>query len=196
MTAEPLRVAYRRQVRAQALEQACALLVEHGWARVRMGQVAVATGVSRPTLYKEFGDKQGLGEALVRAETDRFLVGVQAALDGAVEVPAGITAAVLYTLEEAEQSPLLRAVLTSTRGDDTGLLPLFTTRSAPLLEAAGGVVVAWLRARLPHHDARDVTEAADALVRLVVSHLVQPAGPAAETAERLSRAAVRVLRLP
>lgn len=195
MTAEPLRVAFRRQVHEQALEQAYALTVEQGWDKVRMGQVATATGVSRPTLYKEFGDKQGLGEALVRRETERFLVGVQAALDAAPDVPAAVAAAVRYALDEAERSPLLHAVLTSTRGDDAGLLPLLTTRSAPLLDAAGGLVGGWLRARLPGHDERDVAEAADALARLVVSHLVQPAGSPEQTAERLARVALRVLRL-
>jgi AcrR family transcriptional regulator len=195
MPAEPLRVAFRRQLREQALEQAYALTVEQGWDRVRMGQVATATGVSRPTLYKEFGDKQGLGEALVRGETERFLVGVQQALDGAPDVPQAVVAAVRYALGEAERSPLLRAVLTSTRGDDAGLLPLLTTRSAPLLEAAGGVLSGWLSRALPDHDERDVVEAADALARLVVSHLVQPAGTPDEIAERLARGALRVLQL-
>ena len=196
MTAEPLRVAFRRQVRERALDQARSLAVAHGWERVRMGEVALAVGVSRPTLYKEFGDKQGLGEALVRTETERFLVGVRATLDASADVGPGIEAAVAYALTEAARSPLLHAVLTSTRGDDAGLLALLTTRSAPLLEAASGVVVAWLRLRLPGHDPGDVEEAADVLVRLVVSHLVQSVAPPAQTAARLARAATRVLRLP
>ena len=195
VTAEPLRVAFRRQVREQALEAASALAVEHGWDRVRMGQVALATGVSRPTLYKEFGDKQGLGEALVRTETERFLVGVALVLEAADSVETGVREAVRFALTEADGSPLLHAVLTSTRADDVGLLPLLTTRSAPLLEAASAVMTAFLHTRLPAHDERDVVEAADALVRLVVSHLVQPDGPPRATAERLARVALRVLRL-
>ena len=87
-------------------------------------------------------------------------------------------------------------MLTSTRTDDVGLLPLLTTRSAPLLEAATEVLVGWLRTHLPDLDPRDVGEAADALVRLVVSHLVQPAGDPGDTAERLARVALRVLGLP
>ncbi len=196
MTAEPLRVAFRRQVRERAVEHARSLAVAHGWEQVRMGEVAMAVGVSRPTLYKEFGDKQGLGEALVRAETDRFLVGVCAALDASTDVNQGIADAVAYTLDEAASSPLLHAVLTSTRGDAAGLLSLLTTRSAPLLEAASDVLDTWLRQRLPDHDADDIEECADVVVRLVVSHLVQSAAPRAQTATRLARAGMRMLRLP
>ena len=63
MTVEPLRLTFRRQLREQALGAAHGLTVDKGWSQVRMGEVAALTGVSRPTLYKEFGDKQGLGEA-------------------------------------------------------------------------------------------------------------------------------------
>ena len=51
-----------------------------------MGRVAELTGVSRPTLYKEFGDKQGLADALALGETERFVAGVVRELDETVEV--------------------------------------------------------------------------------------------------------------
>ena len=46
------------------------------WPAVRMVDVAAAAGVSRQTLYNEFGSKEGLARALVRRETDRYLDGV------------------------------------------------------------------------------------------------------------------------
>ena len=46
-----------------------------------MGAVASAAGVSRQTVYNEFGTKAGLGEALARHEVDRFVGHVRAALD-------------------------------------------------------------------------------------------------------------------
>ena len=194
MTVEPLRVAFRRELRARALSAAAQATLEDGWARVRMGGIAEAVGVSRPTLYKEFGDKAGLGQALVQSETERFLIGVQATLDAADGDLAGaVRAAVLYTLEEAGRSPLLRAVLTSTRDDAVGLLPLLTTRSGPLLDSARQVVGQWLAARLPEVPAADAAAASDALVRLVVSHLVLPGGDAATTADSLAQVALRYL---
>ena len=81
MTVEPVRQAFRRQVHDQALETAQAMLVERGWEQVRFGDVASAIGVSRPTLYAAFGNKEGLAEALVLRETDRFLVGITEVLN-------------------------------------------------------------------------------------------------------------------
>lgn len=194
MTVEPLRVAFRRQVRDQALQVAYDLVSERGWDQVRVGEIAEATGVSRPTLYKEFGSKQGLGEALVLRETERFLEGIATELAAhADDARAGIEAAVAFTFEEADRSPLLHAVLTSTRAGDDSLLPFLTTRSAPLLEAATSALTAWFAEHSPDISHRDVEEGVDALVRLVVSHLVLPATNRSGTPERLARLAMRFL---
>lgn len=196
MTVEPLRLTFRRQVREQSLQVAHRLTVDKGWPQVRMSEVAARAGVSRPTLYKEFGDKQGLGEALILRETDRFLTGIAAALEQHPDdIGAGILSGVEYMLEEADASPLLRGILTSARAGDNEALPLLTTRSAPILSAATGTLVAWFHAHFPGLDDEDVADSADALARLAVSHLVLPAEDAAATARRLARIALRCLRL-
>lgn len=188
----PARPQLRRQVRDRALDVAQTMLVERGWENVTVSAVAAAVEVSRPTFYKEFASKQALGEAIVRRETDRFLRGVQSVLeqhtDDAYEA---IEAAVGFTLQEAHHSPLLHAVLTSTRAGDDSLLPLLTTRSGPLLAAASTALTGWFAAHFPELDDATVSEGVDAVVRLVVSHLVLPAGPPAQTAHRLARVATR-----
>ncbi len=195
--AVPLRVQFRRQLREQALDVAQAMLVERGWEHVTVSAVAAATGVSRPTFYKEFASKQALGEALVRRETERFLDGVGRVLEEHTDdATAAIGAAVHFTLAEAADNPLLHAVLTSTRGGDDSLLPLLTTRSGPLLESATAALSGWFAAHFPALDDEEVAEGVDAVVRLVVSHLVLPAAPAEETAERLARVATRYLHVP
>lgn len=196
MSVEPLRQTYRRQVHDQALEAAQAMLVDRGWDQVRFGDVAVAIGVSRPTLYAAFGNKDGLAEALVRRETDRFLTGVSAVMDEHAAAPvAAVTAAVAFTLEEAARSPLLHAILTQTRGASDSLLPLLTTRSSPILQASTAVLVGWFGEHVPELDATIAYEGVDALVRLVVSHLVSPAEDVGQTPGRLARLAVRYLEL-
>lgn len=196
MTVEPLRLTFRRQLREQALRAAHALVVDRGWAQVRMGEVAAQTGVSRPTLYKEFGDKQGLGEALILRETERFLTGIAEVLEQhPTDIAAGIQAAVEYVLAEADASPLLRGILTSARAGNDDLLPLLTTRSAPVLTAATQTLVDWFGAHFPELDPDDLADSADALARLAVSHLVLPAEDRTRTARRLTRVALRCLRL-
>jgi AcrR family transcriptional regulator len=196
VTVEPLRLSFRRQVREQALQVAQSLTVDKGWAQVRMAEVAALTGVSRPTLYKEFGDKAGLGETLVMQETDRFLVGISTLLDEHPgDLAAGIRAAVEFVMAEAEASPLLRGILTSARGGDSDLLPLLTTRSGPILAAAKNTLVSWLQEGVPDVAPEDLSDAADAVARLAVSHLVLPEDDRAGTAGRLTRIALRCLRL-
>ena len=196
VTVEPLRLSFRRQVREQALQSAHALTVDKGWTQVRMSEVAAQTGVSRPTLYKEFGDKQGLGEALILRETERFLTGIAQALEQhPTDIAAGILAAVEYMLAEADASPLLRGILTSARAGDNEALPLLTTRSAPILSAATDTLVSWVRGHFPELDAEDLADSADALARLAVSHLVLPTDDHPATARRLARVALRCLRL-
>jgi len=196
MTALSMREAFRRQVHDQALEVAHTMLVERGWDHVRFGDVAIAVGVSRPTLYAAFGNKEGLAEALVLRETDRFLSGIAEVLDAHTDDPAvAVTTAVAFTLEEAERSPLLHAILTQTRGGSDSLLPLLTTRSSPVLQASTTVLRGWIAEHVPDLHPDVVAEGVDALVRLVVSHLVLPAEDPSRTPERLARLAIRYLEL-
>ncbi|SSC22171.1 DNA-binding HTH domain-containing protein, TetR-type, partial [Klenkia terrae] len=183
-------------VRDRALDAARALTVQKGWSRVRMGDVAALTGVSRPTLYKQFGDKQGLGEALIMEETERFLVGISGTLEAHPQDAAGgITAAIEYVLAEADASPLLCAILTSARDADNELLPMLTTRSAPVLDAATRTLISWFTEHFPQLDPQDLADGVDAVVRLAVSHLVLPVDDRTTTARRLTRIALRTLQL-
>lgn len=106
MTAESLRAEFRRQVRERVLEAAYAHTVERGWDRVRVGEIAVASGVSRPTLYREFGNKDGLGGALMIREADRFFAAIDAELHGEHDtVGVALGAASRLVVAEAAVNP-------------------------------------------------------------------------------------------
>jgi AcrR family transcriptional regulator len=192
-----MRERYREHVRAAVLETAHDLIAERGWERVRMGEIAEAVGVSRALLYKEFGDKPGLGEAVVLREAARFIEGIENVLaHHGSDASSGLAASVGFVLEEAENSPLLRAVLISNRDSPppaTGILPLLTT-SAQLLELASGSLARWLTSAGLRAD--EVSDAAEALVRLTVSHLALPTRSRADTARKITEVGLRCLGLP
>jgi AcrR family transcriptional regulator len=200
MPSESLRASFRRHMRDQVLSATHALTIEKGWAQVRISDIAALVGVSRPTIYKEFGDKQGLGDAMIVREAERFLSVIKAVLeDHAGDAGTAITSAIHYTLDEAEQSPLLRAALTSTPNEhhattNTGVLPLLTT-SAPMLETASVTVVAWFGEHFPELDPPDVADAVDALIRLTVSYLVLPTEDPGRIEQRICKIALRYLGL-
>ncbi len=194
-----MRDRYRNHVRAAVLEAAHDLIVERGWDRVRMGEIAEAVGISRALLYKEFKDKAGLAEAVVLREAARFIDGIEEVLaHHNSDAGQGIAAAVNFTLEEASRSPLLRAVLISNRDPSTdpatGMLPLLTT-SSQLLDLATESLSGWVTTNFPHLDADEVIDAADLLVRLTVSHLALPKWTLAETSRKLTEVALRYLGL-
>ena len=195
MTAvEPLRLSFRAQVRSQALVVARSLALERGWAKVRMGEVAALTGVSRPTLYKEFKNKQSLGEAVMFKEAERFVAKVAVILEREDDLGQGLIESIRFSLEEAARSPLLRSVITSTSHDDSGLLPLLTTRSAPIVDMASIAFSNWLQELLPDVAPKDLEELAIFLVRLTVSYIVLPVGDTDNTAREIAKVAVRYVR--
>lgn len=157
------------------LDAAYDAVVSGGWARARMADVAHDAGVSRQTLYNEFGGKDALAQALTLREADRFLDAVDAALTGHEGSPAAaVGVSVEAALRLAADNPLVKAVLT----DDTdagGLLPLLTTRAEPLLAAARARFMARMREDWPDLDPVEAELAAETVVRLTVSYLVMPA---------------------
>ncbi|MFG3494956.1 TetR/AcrR family transcriptional regulator [Streptomyces sp. NPDC047928] len=113
--------------REALLDAALAALGDLPWTAVRMVDVAAAAGVSRQTLYNEFGSKDGLARALVRREADTCLRGVDRALagqaaahrPGAGPPDAGdrLVAVAEWLVGAARARPLLRALLTGCWGD-------------------------------------------------------------------------------
>ena len=193
-----MRERYREHVRATVLETAHDLIAERGWDRVRMGEIAETVGISRALLYKEFGDKPGLGEAVVLRAASRFIDGIEDVLaHHGADAAAGLAASVEYVLHEAEDSTLLRAVLIANRDAATlanGILPLLTT-SAQLLELASRSLAKWLTTRVPGLSGGEAADAADALVRLTVSHLALPTLSREDTARKITEVGLRYLGL-
>ncbi|MBJ7003307.1 TetR/AcrR family transcriptional regulator [Streptomyces griseofuscus] len=98
--------------RESLLDAAGAALARRPWSAVRMVEVAAAAGVSRQTLYNEFGGKDGLARALVRRAADGYLAGVERALAGGGGDWERLTAVAEWTAAATQQDALVRALLT------------------------------------------------------------------------------------
>ncbi|TQK51991.1 TetR family transcriptional regulator [Streptomyces sp. SLBN-118] len=103
--------------RESLLSAALAALADLPWSGVRMVDVASAAGVSRQTLYNEFGSKDGLARALVRREADAYLHGVERLLAERTGAADRLVAVAEWTVAEARAKPLLRALLTACWGE-------------------------------------------------------------------------------
>lgn len=177
---------FRSRMRDEILDAAYAITVEEGWEQVRMTALAGRVGVSRQTLYKEFGSKHDVGEALVLREAERFQQGVLDHADRHEDLMASLHAAILFTLTEGVSNPLLRSILAGAQSGEPSLLPFITTGPGRVFDTTVGVVREHMRSRHPDLSEEDVETLADTTLRLSVSHLLQPVASAQTTARRIS----------
>ena len=191
-------------VRERLVDAASAITCETGWTAVTMAKVAAQAGVSRQTVYNELGSKPALGQAMVLRELDRFLAVVTAELDSHDDLVAAIGSAAEKILLMARDNPLLHAVLASAHsvsrdarpGVNNDLLPFLTTDAEPLIGAAKAVITDRVPTRFPDLglDDRELDIAVDAIVRLVLSHVMQPDEDPRRTADDLAWIVARVVR--
>jgi AcrR family transcriptional regulator len=179
--ATPYRLAARQLLRDTLLDAARGLLGERPWAQISMAEVARAAGVSRQTLYKEFGSRDEFAQAFVIREGARFLDAVERAIGANLDDPrAALTAGLEVFLSAAAEDPLVALLLAD---DGTGgMLPLLTTQSGPVLLWASARLGDAMRAGWPHADDEDVELLADTFVRLAISYVTMPRASPRETA--------------
>jgi AcrR family transcriptional regulator len=184
----------KRAIRDELLDAAAALLTQRGYRSVRMQDVADAVGVSRQTVYNEFGDKWGLAQALVLRHNDRYLDGVDEALNSRDDLFSAVAAAVEFTLTAAADDPFQKAILTGTGGDD--LLPLLTTQAEPVVFAARTRILEHAIRQWPELEGAALPEIVDTAVRLTISHVVLPTEAPDVVAGRIARVVIRYLGGP
>ena len=188
MTTRPL------TTRERIVDAGVELTTDLGWSRVTMAKLADAVGVSRQTVHNEVGTKAGLAEAMILRELERFMTVVDRAFDSHPgDLVAAIRASAEDVLVHAGDNTLLKAVVSATHGADTELLPLLTTHAHSLLATAKQVIAA----RVEPYDHDLTPEQTDAMidivVRVVLSHVMQPSAAPAQTADAVAFIAARVL---
>ncbi|MEF9906292.1 TetR/AcrR family transcriptional regulator [Streptomyces sp. P9-A2] len=171
--------------RESLLDAAYTALVYRPWSAVRMVDVAAAAGVSRQTLYNEFGSKEGLARALVRREIDGYLTGVDHALTVHGDPRDRLAATAEWTAAAARRNALVRAMLTGCWSERLPSPALSPVRS-------GSAVPAQRRADGPLPSPGDLVT----LVRdRAVAVLTGPGVPGAADTAELTRACELVVRL-
>jgi AcrR family transcriptional regulator len=153
------------------------------WTEITMAEIAAAAGVSRQTLYKEFGSRNEFAQALVIHEGERFLDAVDTAVREHLDDPRAAIGAALETfLRTAGEDPLVRILLSD---DGTGgLLPFVTTQGAPVVQWATARLTATIEEGWPQAPPPKARLLAESLVRLAISYVTAPADSPEETATR------------
>jgi len=182
----PYSVAARELLRNTLLDAACDELRSRRWTDVTMADIALAAGVSRQTLYKEFGSRDEFAQVLVMREADRFLTAVEEAVSAHREQPAvAIEAAFDVFLQAAAENALVHTIVHGDGAEE--LLALFTTHGKPLVESASERLSAVIVAGWPLVASDDAEILSECLVRLAISYAALPKGPTSMSAASVAK---------
>ena len=182
----------KASLREALLDAAADLLPDRGHAGLRMADVAAKAGVSRQTVYNEFGNKAALTQAVALRTASEFLDGIRQRFETADGLLAGIHHAVVYTIEHARENRLVAAALGTEAAED--LLPLLTTRGEPILTAAADLAAEQYREFEPGLPAEAAALLAETVVRLSLSHLVLSTHSATEAADAVTAVMAPAIR--
>ncbi len=182
----PYPLAARKLLHSTLLDAACHELLTRHWSDITMANVALAAGVSRQTLYKEFGSRDEFAQVLVMREAARFLDAVERAVHAHLDdPPRALEAAFDVFLTAAAENPVVRTIVAGDGAEE--LLALFTTQGKPLVDSAVERITAIMLAGWPFVEAGDAELLSECLVRLAISYAALPKGPASMTAASVAR---------
>ncbi|HEU4707600.1 MAG TPA: TetR family transcriptional regulator [Solirubrobacterales bacterium] len=181
----PYQEAARELLRKTVFDAARDQLGQRPWSEITMADVAGGAGVSRQTLYNEFGNRNDFGLAFVIHEAERFMDGVEGAvLEHRDEPRTAVRAALELFLRSAGEDPLISILLSD---DGTGgMLPFVTTQGLPVVQWATTRLTAVIEEGWPQAPGDDVKTLAETLVRLGISYVTTPGDSAGDTAKAVA----------
>lgn len=172
----PYAEASRALLRDSVLDAMREELLTKDWSAVTLSDVARTAGISRQTIYNEFGSRQGLAQGYALRLADRMVDHIDDAIAGNREdVHAAFLAGFRIFLTESASDPLVISLLTGVAKPD--LLQIITTHSAPIITRAAQRLAEALRHNWPNAREEDAGVLARAIVRLALSYVSMPIDP-------------------
>jgi len=131
----PYAEASRVLLRDSVLDAMRELLLTQDWSAVTLSDVARLAGISRQTIYNEFGSRQGLAQGYALRLADRLVDAVQAAIDANVgNIYEAFLQGFRSFFAESAADPLVISLLSGVAKPD--LLQIITTDSGPIITRA------------------------------------------------------------
>lgn len=165
--------AERDAAQERVLDAALAEFTEFGIRRATIDSVAARASTGRTTVYRRFGDKDGLTRAVLTREADRFLETLRDSIEGQPTVEAALEETFAVAVLAFREHALLQRLI---KREPQDALPYLTSAGALILEGS----IAFQRAEVTlipdvgEYDPRAVDSACEATVRLVHSYALTP----------------------
>jgi AcrR family transcriptional regulator len=180
---EPYAKAARTLLHETVMAAVDDLVRSRGWSATTMADVARAAGVSRQTVYNEFGSRQALVEAYITREIDAMLSDVDEAVRASADdANLALRTAFELFLKLASDEPVVQIIGSDAESGE--LVRLLTGVGQAL---AGDRVARLIPEVWPQVGEADARLLADSLVRLAISHALLPTQDPGVVAEQVGR---------
>ena len=182
----PYAEASRALLRDSVLDAMRDLLLARDWSAITLSDVARAAGISRQTIYNEFGSRQGLAQGYALRLADRLVDAVRDALNANVgHIYEAFLEGFRAFFAESAADPLVISLLSGVAKPD--LLQLITTDSAPIITRASTRLTSALTQSWVATSDQDAGVLARAIVRLALSYVSMPPEADHDVAADLAR---------
>lgn len=169
----PYAEASRVLLRDSVLDAMRELLLTKDWSSITLSDVAQAAGVSRQTIYNEFGSRQGLAQGYALRLADRLADAVGDAIHHNVgQVHKAFLEGFRSFFAESAADPLVVSLRIGVAKPD--LLQIITTDSAPIITRASATLTASFMSSWMQTSEEDAGVLARAIVRLAMSYVSMP----------------------
>jgi AcrR family transcriptional regulator len=182
----PYAEASRALLRDSVLDAMRELLLTRDWSAITLADVARAAGISRQTIYNEFGSRQGLAQGYAMRLADRLVDAVDDAIYSNVgDIYAAFLQGFRAFFSESAADPLVISLLSGVAKPD--LLQLITTDSAPIITHCSARLTSSLMHSWVQASKGDAGILARAIVRLAMSYVSMPPEADHDVAADLAR---------
>ena len=169
----PYAEASRALLRDSVLDAMRDLLQTRDWSAITLSDVARAAGISRQTIYNEFGSRQGLAQGYALRLADRLVDAIKDTVEANVgDIHASLLQGFRKFFAESAADPLVISLLTGVAKPD--LLQLITTDSAPIITRASQRLVSAFNQTWVATSDEDAGVISRAIVRLCLSYVSMP----------------------
>lgn len=182
----PYAEASRALLRDSVLDAMRDLLLARDWSAVTLADVAGAAGVSRQTIYNEFGSRHGLAQGYALRLADQLVDVIDAALDNNVgDIHGAFLEGFRLFFAQSAADPLVISLLTGVAKPD--LLQIITTDSAPIITHCSQRLTTTFTHSWVQVSDTDAGILARAIVRLAISYVSMPPESDHDVAADLAR---------
>ncbi|MCV7213053.1 TetR/AcrR family transcriptional regulator [Mycolicibacterium canariasense] len=182
----PYAEASRVLLRDSILDGMRELLLVRDWSSITLTDVARAAGISRQTIYNEFGSRQGLAEGYALRLADRLVDAVAHAINHNVgRVYDAFLEGFRAFFADSASDPLVISLLTGAAKPD--LLQIITIGSGPIITRCSARLQETFQTSWIRSSDEDAGVLARAIVRLAMSYVSMPPEADHDVARDLAR---------